>query len=29
VVTALTRFLGTRGAGADQIEALLSPPRAR
>jgi mannose-6-phosphate isomerase class I len=28
-VTALTRFLGTRGAGADQIEALLSPPRAR
>ena len=28
-VTALTRFLGTRGASADQIEALLSPPRAR
>jgi mannose-6-phosphate isomerase class I len=27
-VTALTRFLGTRGAGADRIEALLSPPRA-
>ena len=25
---ALTRFLGTHGAGADQIEALLSPPRA-
>jgi mannose-6-phosphate isomerase class I len=28
-VTVLTRFMGTRGAGADQIEALLSPPRAR
>jgi mannose-6-phosphate isomerase class I len=28
-VTVLTRFLGTRGAGADQIEALLSPPKAR
>ncbi len=28
-VTVLTRFLGTRGVSADQIEGLLSPPRAR
>jgi len=27
-VTVLTRFLGTNGASADRIEALLSPPRA-
>ncbi len=28
-ITVLTRFLGTRGSDAAQIESLLSPPKAR